>query len=128
MNGFAKQAFFYRQRAEQLRQRAQALGSNKAKQQLLDLANGYDWMAGGRASQGTSLRRALAWGTIGCEMDGHKARALKYRLKAEELRSMLPDMKDEQSRKTLERIAIDYDHLAMLQEMLARSVFPLDEV
>lgn len=41
---------------------------------------------------------------------------------------MLPDMKDEQSRKTLERIAIDYDHLAMLQEMLARSVFPLDEV
>lgn len=45
MNGFTKQAFFYRQRAEQLRQRAQALGSNKAKQQLLDLANGYDWMA-----------------------------------------------------------------------------------
>jgi hypothetical protein len=37
---------------------------------------------------------------IGCEMDGHKERAEEYRLKAEELRSLIPDMTDEHTRTT----------------------------
>lgn len=54
-------------------------------------------------------------------MNGHKERALQYRLKAEELRAMIPDMKDEQTRDTLENIARGYDRLATIQKHLART-------
>jgi hypothetical protein len=54
-------------------------------------------------------------------MNGHNEKALEYRLKAEELRSMIPDMKDRSSREILEKIAADYDHLAIVQERLANS-------
>ena len=60
-------------------------------------------------------------GDIGREMDGHAERAFLYRQKAEELRGMISDMKDQQTRETLESIARGYDQLANVQESLAKA-------
>lgn len=65
---------------------------------------------------GSMMRR----GTIGREMDGHAEQAFKYRQKAEELRAMIPDMKDQHARETLEKLAVGYDQLAKAQDNLAR--------
>jgi hypothetical protein len=54
-------------------------------------------------------------------MGGHEERARKYRLKAAELRAMLPDMKDQNMRATLAGIAAGYDRLAKIQETLAKA-------
>ena len=40
---------------------------------------------------------------------------------AEELRAILPEMKDPLYRKILEKIILDYDKLAVAQEKLAKS-------
>lgn len=53
-------------------------------------------------------------------MNEHEERAFKYRQKADELRAILPDMKDPLYRKILERIILDYDKLAVAQEKLAK--------
>lgn len=52
-------------------------------------------------------------------MDGHSEQALQYRQRAEELRAILPDMKDEFCRKTVEKIILDYEKLARIQDKLA---------
>jgi len=57
-------------------------------------------------------------------MNEHEKKALDYRMKAEELRSMIPDMKDQNTREVLEKIAADYDHLATVQMKLAESFWP----
>jgi len=54
-------------------------------------------------------------------MNGHNKKALEYRMKADELRSMIPDMKDRGTREIFEKIAGDYDHLALVQERLANA-------
>lgn len=54
-------------------------------------------------------------------MDEHDKKALEYRLKAEELRSMIPDMKDPNTCEVLEKIAAGYDHLALVQERLGNA-------
>ncbi len=54
-------------------------------------------------------------------MDGHKERALQYRLKAQEVRAMLSDMKDQHARDALEGIAAGYERLATIQENLAKA-------
>jgi hypothetical protein len=56
---------------------------------------------------------------IGREMNEHQKRAVRYRNRAEELRAIIPDMKDPISRETLVKIAADYDRLAETQEKLA---------
>lgn len=56
---------------------------------------------------------------LGREMGEHAERAFKYRQKAEELRAMIPDMTDYQSRETLAKIAAGYDQLAKVQDTLA---------
>lgn len=58
---------------------------------------------------------------IGCEMDAHSEKAFKYRQKAEDIRAMVHDMMDQQSRDSLERIAVSYDELAAIQDNLASS-------
>ena len=55
-------------------------------------------------------------------MDEHEARAFRYRQRAEELRAILTDMKDEVSCETLVKIAADYDPLADIQDGLAREL------
>lgn len=60
-------------------------------------------------------------GTIGRGMNEHEQRALKYREKAEELRAILPSMKDPLYRKILEKLIVDYGKLADAQEKLAKS-------
>lgn len=55
------------------------------------------------------------------QMVGHKERAEEYRLKAEELRSLMPDMTDKHTRELLEKIAADYDQLAVVGEGFAES-------
>lgn len=54
-------------------------------------------------------------------MNEHKERAFQYRQKAEEIRAMIPDMPDDQTRQTLEKIATGYEQLANVQENLARA-------
>ncbi len=53
-------------------------------------------------------------------MDGHYEKAIEYRQKAEELRSLLIDMKDQNTRDMLEQIAAGYDRLAAIQENLGK--------
>lgn len=60
-------------------------------------------------------------GTIGRGMNEHEQCALKYREKAEELRAILPSMKDPLYRKILEKLIVDYGKLADAQEKLAKS-------
>ena len=57
----------------------------------------------------------------GHEDRGHEDRAREYREKAEELRAMLEDIKDDFARGTLERVAAGYDELAQIQEKLAEA-------
>lgn len=52
-------------------------------------------------------------------MEGHAERASRYRQKAAQLRAMVADMMDQQSRETLERLAAGYEQLAKVQETLA---------
>ena len=52
-------------------------------------------------------------------MDGHAEKAFVYRQRAEELRVIAADMKDEANRQILLRIAADYDRLATIQDQLA---------
>jgi hypothetical protein len=52
-------------------------------------------------------------------MDRHAEQAFKYRQKAEQLRAMILDMSDQQTRETLEKIAVGYEQLAKVQETLA---------
>lgn len=54
-------------------------------------------------------------------MNGHEERAFQYRQKAEEVRAMIPDMSDDQTRQTLEKIAVGYEQLANVQDNLARA-------
>lgn len=56
---------------------------------------------------------------LGREMGEHAERAFRYRQKAEELRAMIPEMTDYQSRETLAKIAAGYDQLAKVQDTLA---------
>jgi hypothetical protein len=53
-------------------------------------------------------------------MDEHEERAFRYRQRAEELRTITPNMKDETYREILTRIAADYDRLADTHERLAQ--------
>jgi hypothetical protein len=55
-------------------------------------------------------------------MNEHAEKAFVYRQRAEELRAMIPDMKDRTYAKILEKIATDYDRLADIQEQLATIV------
>ena len=55
-------------------------------------------------------------------MDEYEERAYQYRQRAEELRAILPDMKDPASRKTLIKLAEDYDRLADRQEKLSKEL------
>jgi len=52
-------------------------------------------------------------------MDDHAKMVFIYRQRAEELRVMIPDMKDRMYAKILEKIAADYDRLAEIQERIA---------
>jgi hypothetical protein len=54
-------------------------------------------------------------------MIAHEERAFQYRQKAEELRAMIPDMRDGHTRVTLEKIAAGYDQLARVQDNLAKA-------
>jgi RNA polymerase sigma-70 factor (ECF subfamily) len=53
-----------------------------------------------------------------------KGRAFQCQQMAEEVRAMIPDMKDEHTRVTLEKIAAGYDQLARVQESLAKEARP----
>jgi hypothetical protein len=53
-------------------------------------------------------------------MHEHTQKAFVYRQRAEELRVMITDMKDEETHAVLLRIAADYEHLALIQDQLAR--------
>lgn len=54
-------------------------------------------------------------------MSEHQQRAFRYRQRAEELRMILPDLKDPHTRKAIERIIRDYDKLAEMKQQLAKS-------
>ena len=53
-------------------------------------------------------------------MDEYEERAYQYRQRAEELRAILPDMKDPHTRETVERIIRGYDKLAIAQDRLSQ--------
>ena len=53
-------------------------------------------------------------------MNEFDERAFQYRQRAEELRNIIPDMKDSHTRETIERIIRNYDNLADEQEKLAK--------
>lgn len=55
----------------------------------------------------------------GREMDGHEDSASRYRERAAEFRAMLPKVKDELTRETLEKIASGYEQLADIHDNLA---------
>ena len=52
-------------------------------------------------------------------MDDHEESASRYRERAAEFRAMLPKVKDELTRETLEKIASGYEQLASIQDSLA---------
>jgi hypothetical protein len=52
-------------------------------------------------------------------MEGHAERAFVYRQRAEELRVIAADIKDEANHRILLRIAADYERLAVIQDQLA---------
>jgi hypothetical protein len=54
-------------------------------------------------------------------MDENQERAFQYRQRAEELRAIIPDMKDPVCRETLVKVAADYDRLAEVQERIAEN-------
>lgn len=54
-------------------------------------------------------------------MYGHEESAHRYRERAAEFRAMLPRVKDDFTRESLEKIAAGYDHLASLHDSLART-------
>ena len=53
-------------------------------------------------------------------MSDYETRAYQYRQRAEELRAILHDMKDPQTREKIEKLVADYDRLAEKQDALAR--------
>jgi hypothetical protein len=63
----------------------------------------------------------LCHGGNGIEMNGPAEKAFMYRLRAEELKAMIPDMKDRVYAKILENIADDYYRLADMQEQIAEA-------
>lgn len=54
-------------------------------------------------------------------MGGHEESALRYRQRAKELAVMLPDVADKLTRETLEKLILDYENLARIQDNLAKS-------
>jgi hypothetical protein len=51
-------------------------------------------------------------------MDEYADRAQRYRQRADELRAILPDMRDQMCRGTVMKIAEGYDHLTVSQDQL----------
>ncbi|HEX5279446.1 MAG TPA: hypothetical protein VFW28_05170 [Micropepsaceae bacterium] len=49
-------------------------------------------------------------------MNGDDFRAFQYRQRAEELRAILSDMKDPEIRKKIEKLILDYEKLAFIQD------------
>lgn len=54
-------------------------------------------------------------------MVGHTERAAEYRRKAEQLRATIQDVKDQESRDAIEKIAAGYEQLARIQQNLAKA-------
>ncbi|HEX5279479.1 MAG TPA: hypothetical protein VFW28_05335 [Micropepsaceae bacterium] len=54
-------------------------------------------------------------------MVGHTERAAEYRRKAEQLRATIQDVKDQESRDAIEKIAAGYEQLARIQKNLAKA-------
>ena len=50
----------------------------------------------------------------------HDESSRRYRDKAEELRAMIPYTRDQNAREILENLATNYDHLANVQDSLAK--------
>jgi len=57
-------------------------------------------------------------------MNQYETFAFQCRQRAEELRAILPDMKDRYCRETVEKIILNYDNLAAAQEKLSRKEAP----
>lgn len=53
-------------------------------------------------------------------MGRHDETARRYRDKAEELRTMVAYIKDQNAREIFENLATNYDHLANVQDSLAK--------
>lgn len=60
-------------------------------------------------------------------MSEHNKRAFDYRQKAEELRTMVPDMTDPVAREMLEKIAAGYDQMARTHDSLAKTDRPAEK-
>jgi len=54
-------------------------------------------------------------------MNEHELRALSYLEKAAGFRAMVSDFKDEFTRGALEKIAAGYEHLAKIQQRIAKA-------
>jgi hypothetical protein len=54
-------------------------------------------------------------------MVGHEDWADEYRQRAEELRATIPDLKDQQTREMIEKVAAGWDQLARVQDNLANA-------